>query len=94
LDNLKTLRIGKKKLLHQLQLLLEKEADVQVTNDLIHKLLQSFNELRKQEQEFTCAMREVVVKFCGDLNDVLPKLNEVQQILKNDKDNKFSGFFF
>uniref|UniRef100_A0A914L6L9 Uncharacterized protein n=1 Tax=Meloidogyne incognita TaxID=6306 RepID=A0A914L6L9_MELIC len=92
LDNLKTLRIGKKKLLHQLQLLLEKEADVQVTNDLIHKLLQSFNELRKQEQEFTCAMREVVVKFCGDLNDVLPKLNEVQQILKNDKDNKFSEF--
>nr|CAD2151375.1 unnamed protein product [Meloidogyne enterolobii] len=92
LDNLKTLRIGKKKLLHQLQLLLEKEADVQVTNDLIQKLLQSFNELRKQEQEFTCAMREVVVKFCGDLNDVLPKLNEVQQILKNDKDNKFSEF--
>uniref|UniRef100_A0A1I8AXA1 Uncharacterized protein n=1 Tax=Meloidogyne hapla TaxID=6305 RepID=A0A1I8AXA1_MELHA len=92
LDSLGTLRIGKKKLLHQLQLLLEKETDVQLTNDLIHRLLHSFNELRKQEQEFTSAMREVVIKFCGDLNEVLPKLIEIQQILKNDKENKFTEF--
>jgi thiol-disulfide isomerase/thioredoxin len=92
LDRLGTIRYGKKKLINQLQILIKDEANVQLTNELIQRLLRSFNELRKQEQEFTYAMREVVIKFCGDLDEILPKLDDVQQHLKNDGEDKFAEF--
>ena len=39
-------------------------------------------------------MREVVIKFCGDLDEILPKLSDIQQLLKSDGGDNFAGFLF